>query len=408
MEDKKPEKRKAAKGSAYRLIVLMGMVSLFGDVTYEGARSITGPYLAVLGGGAAIVGLVSGLGDFLGYALRLASGYIADRTKAYWPLTFTGYALIFAIPAMAFAGNWKIAALLIVLERLGKAIRTPARDTILSHAAKEVGRGWGFGLHELFDQIGAVLGPLIFTTVFIFRGNYRQGFGILWIPAALAMLFLARAAIKMPSPEKLEIQKAGTGERADILKEEELKKLPRLFWFYAIFTFFSVAGIMHFQLIAFHLKVQRLAPDVLIPVLYIIEMAVDGGAALVMGKAYDTGGMRFLVIAPLLSLPVAWLSLSGGFGLAVAGIAFLGVVIGIHETIMRAAIADLTVTAKRGVAYGIFNTVYGLAYLVGGVTMGLLYEKVSIAGVVAFSAVMEALAISVFVLTGFSRLKAAR
>ncbi|MDA8326426.1 MAG: MFS transporter [Nitrospiraceae bacterium] len=401
-------KRRTQKGSAYRLIVLMGMVSLFGDVTYEGARSITGPYLAVLGGGAAIVGLVSGLGDFLGHALRLASGYIADRTKAYWPLTFAGYALIFSIPVMAFAGNWKTAALLIVLERLGKAVRTPARDTILSHAAKEVGRGWGFGLHELFDQIGAVLGPLIFTTVFIFRGNYRQGFGILWIPAALSMLFLVRAAIKTPAPEKLETGGAETGGRGDnILKEEELKKLPRLFWSYALFTFFSVAGIMHFQLVAFHLKVHRLAPDVLIPVLYIIEMAVDGGAALVMGRAYDSVGMRFLVIAPVLSLPVAWLSLSGGFGLAVAGIAFLGVVIGIHETIMRAAIADLTATARRGVAYGIFNTIYGLAYLVGGVTMGLLYEKVSIMGVVAFSAVMEALAIAAFVLTGFSRMKTA-
>ena len=406
MENQHPERHKAYKTSSYRLIVLMGMVSLFGDITYEGARSITGPFLAVLGGSAAVVGVVSGLGDFIGYALRLASGYIADRTRAYWPLTFAGYACIFAIPLLALAGNWQLAAVLIILERLGKAVRTPARDTILSHAAKGVGRGWGFGLHELFDQIGAVLGPLIFTTVFIFRGNYREGFGILWIPAVFTILFLIRAAVKMPTPEKLEI--AGSpvqGKNNAVLNEKEVKKLPRLFWLYALFTFFSVAGLIHFQLIAYHLKVRRLAPDVLIPVLYIIEMAVDGAAALIMGKSYDTVGLRFLVIAPVLSLPVAWLSLSGGFGLAVAGISFLGVVIGIHETIMRAAIADLTATANRGVAYGIFNTIYGLAYLAGGTAMGILYDKASVSAVVVFSALMEIAGVSAFVLTGFSKMK---
>ncbi|MDA8092122.1 MAG: MFS transporter [Nitrospiraceae bacterium] len=399
----KPEKTKQtpAKAAAYRLIVLMGTVSLFGDITYEGGRSITGPYLAVLGAGAAVVGTVSGLGDFLGYALRLVSGYVADRTRAYWALTFTGYGLMLAIPALALTGNWKVAALLIVLERIGKAIRTPARDTILSHAAKEVGRGWGFGLHELMDQIGAVLGPVIFMTVFIFKGNYSEGFSILLVPAILSLVMLARAAKKLPDPQSLEASE----KYIQFPGEEEMRKLPRLFWFYALFTFFSVAGMVHFQLVAFHVKARHLAPDALIPVLYIIDMAVAGAVALIMGKLYDKAGLRFLLIAPLVGLPVAWLSFTGGYTLAIWGIALLGVIVGAHETIMRAAIADLTSVQKRGFAYGIFNMVYGIAYLVGGVSMGFLYDKASIRGVVIFSVVMEMMAISVFLLTGFSRMK---
>ncbi len=404
-ETKKAEiSKSSAKAAAYRLIVLMGTVSLFGDITYEGARSITGPYMAVLGAGAAVVGVVSGLGDFLGYALRLVSGYIADRTRAYWALTFTGYALMLAIPALAFTGNWKVAALLIVLERVGKAVRTPARDTILSHAAKEVGRGWGFGLHEFMDQVGAVMGPVIFTTVFIFKGSYGEGFKILLIPAVLSILMLTRAAMKMPNPRDLEVSE----KYKRFPGEQEMRALPRLFWFYALFTFFSVAGMAHFQLIAFHIKASRLAPDALIPILYIIDMAVAGGVALIMGRLYDKTGLRFLLAAPLLCLPVAWLSFTGGYAMAILGVAFLGVVVGAHETVMRAAIADLTPVPKRGFAYGVFNLIYGLAYLVGGVTMGFLYDKVSVTGLVMFSVLMEIAAICAFLLTGFYRMKTHR
>lgn len=154
------------KITAYRFIVLMGIVSMFGDITYEGARSITGPYLAVLGASAGIIGLVSGIGEFVGYALRLVSGRFADRAKAYWPLTFIGYGLILSVPLLGLVGYWHLAVLLIILERMGKAIRTPARDAILSHATKQVGRGWGFALHEALDQVGAIVGPWSFMQYF--------------------------------------------------------------------------------------------------------------------------------------------------------------------------------------------------------------------------------------------------
>ena len=207
--NKKNEWRKnreisSQKTGALRFIVLMGVVSLFGDIVYEGARGVTGPYLALLGASASVVGLVGGLGEFIGYALRLFSGFMADRTKAYWLFTFIGYGLLVSIPLLSFAQSWQIAVLLILLERAGKAFRSPARDTILSYATKEVGRGFGFGLHEALDQIGAIVGPLIFLRFFA-GGNYRLGFSVLWIPAMMVPIVLCIARNRLPHPEKLEI-----------------------------------------------------------------------------------------------------------------------------------------------------------------------------------------------------------
>jgi MFS family permease len=369
-------------------IILLGIVSLFGDVTYEGARSVTGPYLATLGASASVVGLVAGIGEFVGYALRLASGYLVDRTKAYWLLTFIGYGLLLSIPLLAFAGYWQLAAVFIILERMGKAIRSPARDTMLSYATKEVGRGWGFAVHEALDQIGAVIGPIVFSLVFLFHGGYREGFTLLWIPALLTLVVLAIARKKVPSPQKLE----APGETS---RQNIQSKLPRVFWLYTIFTLFSVAGFANFQLISYHLKVQAIVPDAQIPIIYAIAMGVDALAALLVGKTYDRIGLISLLAVPLLTLPIPFLAFSHSYSLVLIGMALWGVVMGIQETIMRAAIADLTPVERRGFAYGVFNTAHGAGWLLGGALMGLLYEF-SINYLILFVVVMELISIPLF------------
>jgi MFS family permease len=375
-------------------IILLGIVSLFGDVTYEGARSVTGPYLATLGASASIVGLVSGIGEFVGYALRLASGYLADRTKAYWLLTFIGYGLLLSIPLLAFAGYWQLAAVLIILERMGKAIRSPARDTMLSYAAKGVGRGWGFAVHEALDQIGAIIGPLVFSLVLLFHGSYlssyHEGFTLLWIPALLTLAVLTIARRKVPSPQKLE----APGEAG---KQGDKGKPPRVFWFYTIFTLLSVAGFANFQLISYHLHVQGIVPDAQIPIMYAIAMGVDALAALLVGKTYDRIGLISLLAVPLLTVPIPFLAFSHSYSLVLIGIIFWGVVMGIQETIMRAAIADLTPVERRGFAYGVFNTMYGAGWFLGGALMGLLYG-LSINYLILFAVVMELISIPLFFL----------
>jgi MFS family permease len=371
-------------------IILLGIVSLFGDITYEGARSVTGPYLATLGASASVVGLVAGIGEFVGYALRLASGYLVDRTKAYWLLTFIGYGLLLSIPLLAFAGYWQLAAVLIILERMGKAIRTPARDTMLSYATKEVGRGWGFAVHEALDQVGAIIGPIVFSLVFLSHGGYHEGFALLWIPALLTMAVLTLARKKVPSPQKLEA-------RGETNEENDKGKLPKVFWLYTVFTLLSVAGFANFQLISYHLKVQAIVPDAQIPIIYAIAMGVDALAALLVGKTYDKIGLISLLAIPLLTLPIPFLAFSHSYSLVLISIILWGAVMGIQETIMRAAIADLTPIKRRGFAYGIFNTAYGAGWFLGGALMGLLYE-LSINYLIMFAVVMELISIPLFFL----------
>jgi predicted MFS family arabinose efflux permease len=248
-----------------------------------------------------------------------------------------------------------------------------------------VGRGWGFAVHEALDQIGAVIGPVVFSLVFLFHGGYREGFTLLWIPALLTLAVLAIARKRVPSPLKLEIPEEAS--RQDIKG-----KLPRVFWFYTVFTLFSVAGFANFQLISYHLKVQAIVPDAQIPLIYAIAMGVDAVAALLIGKTYDKIGLISLLAIPLLTLPIPFLAFSHSYSLVLIGMTLWGMVMGIQETIMRAAIADLTPVERRGFAYGIFNTVYGAGLLLGGALIGLLYE-LSINNLILFAVVMELISI---------------
>jgi MFS family permease len=385
---------------AYQFIIMMGVVSLFGDITYEGARSVTGPFLYTLGANAAVVGLIAGLGEFLGYALRLLSGYWADRTGRYWVFVFIGYGLILAIPLLALAGIWQVAAVFIIAERMGKAIRAPARDTILSYATKQVGRGWGFGIHEAMDQIGAVIGPLAFSAVFFLQGGYRTGFGIMLIPALMTVAMLALARGKVPAPEQL--------ERAHHVVSDRGGKLPSAFWLYTCFAFLSVAGFANFQLLAYHFAIRSVVPLAQIPLLYAIAMGVDAVVALVIGKTYDRVGLLSLIALPLLTIPIPFLGFSESYALAIGGIVLWGAVMGVQETIMRAAIADLTPVKRRGLAYGIFNTAYGAAWFAGGLVIGVLYGH-SIAWVCAFAVAMQIIALPlVYLLHRGTRITRAR
>jgi hypothetical protein len=357
-------------------------VSLFADMTYEGARSITGPFLASLGASAGVVGLVAGAGELIGYGLRVLSGFASDRTGRYWTITLWGYAVnLFAVPLLALAVNWQVAALLIVTERVGKGVRTPARDAMLSHATAEMGRGWGFGLHEALDQTGAVLGPLIVAAVLALNGGYKGGFALLLAPALLALTVLLVARTLHPHPRDMERDVAPS--------LHAVVGFPRSFWLYLAFVGVSVAGYAHFQLISYHFKVEAITSDAQIPVLFALAMGVDALVALVAGRAFDRVGLPALLAIPVLALPIAPLAFSNGLGPALAGVVLWGAVMGVQETIMRAAIADMTPAAKRGSAYGIFNAAYGLSWFLGSTAMGLLYSA-GIGYLILFSVMLQA------------------
>ncbi len=368
------------KRRALGLIILFGLVSLFGDIVYEGARSINGPYLKLLAVNATTLGLITGLGEFLGYALRLISGYVSDRTKAYWFFTFLGYGLLISVPLLSLAGVWQVAALFIILERVGKAVRSPARDTILSQASKQIGTGFGFGLHEAMDQIGAVAGPLIFASLFMVTGkqisiaDYQKGYAFLWVPFFLVIFCLFVSYRRVPGPEVLEAEQ----------KDDIPDKLSKIFWLYTLFIFITTLGFSSFILIAFHFKSSGILSDVQIPLFYAIAMGIDALAALTIGKFYDSlkkrsgmrnAGLNLLITIPLISLLIPLFVFSRNLHFVIIGVLCWGIVMGIHETIMRSAIADITSLTKRGTGYGIFNTAYGFAMFLGSLILGFFYDK---------------------------------
>lgn len=371
--------------TATRFVVLVGLLSLFADMTYEGARSVAGPFLGILGASGAAVGVVSGIGELAGYALRLLSGYLGDRTGRYWAVTTAGYVInMLAVPALALAGRWEAAAALLIAERIGRGIRTPPRDVLLSHAAAQVGRGWAFGLHEALDQAGAVLGPLLVAGVLTVGRGYRAAFAALLIPALLALVILAVARARYPEPERFERPSTDAGERG----------YPRAFWTYVAAVACVAVGFVDFPLIAFHLKAAGVAPDGAIPLVFALAMATDGLAALVFGRAFDRRPRPTLVAVPLASCLFAPLAFSGSLGLVVLGAALWGIGMGAQESVLRAAVAQRIPAARRGTAYGVFNTVYGVAWFAGSAAMGVLYD-VSIPALVALSVVSQLAAVPI-------------
>jgi MFS family permease len=353
------------KTSALWFVVFLGVVSLCADATYEGARSITGAYLGSMGASGTVVGLVAGFGELIGYGLRIAIGFVSDRTRQYWRITTLGYAINTAVvPLLALMGTWQAAAGLMIAERTGKAIRTPPRDVLLSHGAMQVGRGFGFGLHEAMDQIGAVAGPLMVATMLSWQFGYRGGFAILVIPAVLGLVVLLVIQRIYPNPRDFEPMTA----------DLDTTGLPQLFWFYLGAIALIAAGFADFPLIAFHLQQTGVESSSQIALLYAMAMGVDAVAALAFGRWFDQVGLWSLVFAVAMSLFLAPLVFSGSFTWAIVGMVLWGIGMGAQESIMKAVVAGIVPAQRRGSAFGIFNTGYGLAWFAGSALMGVLYD----------------------------------
>jgi len=376
-----------SRQEAFRFVWLIGLVSLFSDMTYQGAHGNAGPYLAVLGAGGTVVGIVAGAGEFVNYTLRLLFGYWADKSRAYWLIAIPGYALnLIAVPCLALAGHWPAAAALFILERTGKGIRTPARDVMLSHAADALSgqglpagrRGWAFGVHEALDQAGGMLGPLLVATILFFNKGYKASFAVLAIPAAIALILLIITYRLFPRTD--DIQR----------KPVELSRegLPRSFWILVAGVGCLAVGYTDFALMAFHFKKQALLPAAWIPVSYGLAMGLQGLASLGFGRLYDRWGVKTLIIAAVPAMTFAPLAFLGGMGLALLGLALWTVGMGAQGSIMKALVAELVPAERRGSAYGLLNSSYGVLWFAGSAAMGWLYDH-SLHGLVIFSIVAQ-------------------
>ena len=364
-----------SKARVRRFVFLLGWVSLFADLCYEGMRGALGPYLALVGASATAVGVVAGTGEALGYALRYVSGTLADRTQRYWLIAIVGYSTnLIAVPLLALAGSWPMVAALVGLERLGKAIRSPAKSTIVSFAATDMGAGRVFAITEAMDQIGGLLGPLLVTAVLAWKGESVEGFAwafvILGIPAAIALAILFRARRLVPDPRSLEAP--NTDERA---------ALGPSYRIYLAGVALIAIGLADWPLLAYHMEKQQLLATKWLPVAYAAAMAADGVAAMLAGTAFDrvrkrggtgAGVVSAFVLVGAAYAPLVWL---GNLTGAIIGIALWSIALAATESIGKAMIATIVPRGERGRAFGLYYLVWGIAWWLGSILLGALYDR---------------------------------
>jgi MFS family permease len=376
--------RVASASPALKFVVMVGIMSFFADFTYEGSRSIAGPYLGLLGAGAFTISVISGAGEFIGYNIRLFSGRSADRTGRYWPITIGGYVLqMSVVPLLALAGTWQVAALLIIAERVGKGIRNPPRDAMLSHAAKDIGYGWAFGVHEALDQFGALFGPLLVALVLTLgHHDYKVAFAVLAIPAAIMLSLLGVARLLYPRPQDL----------AEGPAPVTTEGLPRVFWVYAGGAALAAVGFADFPLIAYHFQRAGTVSPALTPVFYAVAMAVSGTGSLVLGRVFDRTGIGVLVPLTVVATLYAPLAFLGGFWAILVGVSLWGLGMGVQESLIPAAVAPMISPDRRAFAYGLFTGIYGTAWVIGSIVIGVLVS-VSLNGLVVFCMASELAAI---------------
>ena len=370
--------------SAFRFIIALGFVSLFADMTYEGAHSVIGPLLKDLGATATEVGIIAGLGEMIAASLRYFSGRLADRTRAYWTITTLGYFLnLVVVPGLAFAGNWQAAALLVVAERTGKSLRGPARDVLLSEATEVVGHGSGFGLHAAMDQTGAVLGPLLVAGSVARTHHFGPAFLWLALPAAgafIALLFARWSRSKKGTPPPTPVS----------------RNLPNVFWIYVGAAGLLALGFVDFPLLAFHFQKNSLTKPEVIPLLYAGAMGVNGLTALIFGRLFDRYGIQIIaigIVVSLLALPFGFLV--GGVGVYIS-VACWATGLGAQDATLRSGISQVVPMNKRGTAFGSFNAAYGILWFLGSVTMGVLYDF-SLVALVVFGIIAQLAAALIFI-----------
>jgi MFS family permease len=370
--------------AAFRFIICLGFVSLFADMTYEGAHSVIGPLLKDLGATGTQVGIIMGLGEMIAASLRYFSGRLADRTRAYWTITTLGYFLnLIVIPGLAFAGSWQVVALLVVAERTGKSLRGPARDILLSEATEVVGHGKGFGLHAAMDQTGAVLGPLLVAASVARTNHFGPAFLWLGVPAVAAFIALLFARAARPN-------------RGTPPPTPSVIRFPGVFWIYVLAGGFLALGFVDFGLLAYHFQESSLVKPAVIPLLFAGAMGVNGLTALIFGRLFDRYGIQIIVLGilvSLLALPFGFLG--GAIGVYIS-VACWATGMGAQDAILRSGISQVVSMNKRGSAFGAFNLAYGVLWFLGSVTMGVLYDY-SLLALVIFGIAAQLIAATLFV-----------
>jgi MFS family permease len=385
--------RAAAVHSAFAFVLTMGLVNLLADMTYEGGASINGPFLGTLGATAAKISIIAGVGEFLGYSLRSVAGYVADRTGKYWLITFLGYSInLLAVPAMALAGNWQMAGALILAERIGRAIRKPTVEAMLSYSTGKHGKGRVYAVNTALDETGATIGPLLIALALYLKADFRKAYGLLLVSSVLALAALVAARLTFPVLSRLEAGGPATAHG---------RGFTRSYWLYMVAGSCFAAGLMSFELVSYHLSSTRAVTEHWIPVLLALATAAAVAASLFLGKLYDKVGITAVVLAVVLASLFSPFVFFGSFWPVLGGLVLWGVGYATQDTLLKVLIASVLPEGKRNLAFGLFYLGYGGGWLIGSVATGLLYEH-SRAAFVLFAVAVQLASLPFFVLAARS------
>lgn len=372
---------------AFRFVLLMGLVDLFGDTTYSGGAGMNGIFLASFGASAAVISAVGGSSEFLNYLTRGVSGYFADRIRRRWPLVFVGYCVnLLAVPALALAGHWPIAAALIVVQGIGRGVRKPLVQAMLSYTTRRYGKGWVYGVNTALDNTGRALGPLIVAGVLLVTNAFRPTYALLTIPAVLALTTLTVARIRFPEPESFEQQQKQP--------TEDTERFHGSYWLYLAAGACFAAGVMNFELISFHL-LQSGAPRESVPLYLALGASVGALSSLGLGRLYDRVGLGVVLMAVVAAAAFSPFVFLLPVGLAVVGMALWGIGQATQDSLLTAVVAGVLPQGRRDLAFGLYYAGYGVGWLAGSVTAGLLYDQSRVA-LVAFAAGIQLLSLPIF------------
>lgn len=399
------EKKKLKMTNAIIFIILMGIVSMFSDMTHEGAKSIYGAFLQLLGASPKTISLVSGFGEFIGCSLILLTSYIENITKKFWLFTYVGYIInVLAIPALALSSEkgWIFAMIMILTERVGRAIRKPAKNTLVSFAGADVGAGKAFALQEFLDQLGAFIGPLILTLTLSLKGSlstynsYRLCFLILGIPAIITLGFLVFASLKYPHPD-LSFEQKPKEEAKEITKSKF--KLTKKFGLYLVAISLSAIGFIDYPIITLYINSLQIIKVTYLPLFYSLAMLSDAISALVFGNLFDKYGIKILAVSTIISMMFSlFIFISNSLPMIIIGSILWGVGMGAQESILKSAVTVLVPKDNRAMGFGIFEFAFGIFWFIGSYIIGILYE-VSFTWLIIFSCGFEALSIPFYLLS---------
>lgn len=358
-----PERKKFGR----RNFLLVSFTSLFTDISTEMMYPLIPGFIRSLGASNVLVGLIEGIAEATAALAKAAFGWLSDRIRHRKLFIFLGYGLsALSKPLMGFAGSWFQVLALRFVERLGKGVRTPARDALIAQSVSKKRRGLGFGFHRAADSIGAATGPLLAMLLLYFsHNNVRLVFYLSIIPALVGLcLVIFIREVKTLSQSVAEARRQGGLN-------------PRFIWFTAVIVIFTLGNSSNAFLL---LRAQdsRIALE-LMPLLWAVYNLVSAITSPLAGWVSDHIGRKQTILASFFVYSGVYFLF--GFALSSVSVWFLfagyGLYLGLSKGVFRAFIADLVPQERRATAYGIFETAIGVALLPASLLFGFLWDSFS-------------------------------